>query len=56
MKQTEIAERQVWVHQTTERPEWVQVENSCYIVSLRPINALKFNIFVYMRSFSEEFV
>ena len=23
MKQTEIAERQVWVHQTTERPEWV---------------------------------
>ena len=26
MKQTEIAERQVWVHQTTERPEWVIIQ------------------------------
>ena len=31
-------------------------ENSCNIVSLRPINAQKFNIFVYIRQFSEEFV
>ena len=31
-------------------------ENSCNIVSLRPINAQKFNIFVYNRPFSEEFV
>ena len=26
MKQIEIAERQVWVHQTTERPEWVIIQ------------------------------
>ena len=26
MKQTEITGRQVWVHQTTERPEWVIVQ------------------------------
>ena len=26
MKQTEIAERQVWVHQTTERSEWVIIQ------------------------------
>jgi len=26
MKQYEIAERQVWVHQTTERPEWVIIQ------------------------------
>ena len=26
MKQTEIAERLVWVHQTTERPEWVIIQ------------------------------
>jgi len=26
MKQTEIAGRQVWVHQTTERPEWVIIQ------------------------------
>ena len=31
-------------------------ENSRNIVSLRPINAQKFNIFVYNRQFSEEFV
>lgn len=26
MKQVEIAERQVWVHQTTERPEWIIIQ------------------------------
>mgnify|MGYP002626476526 CR=1 FL=1 len=26
MKQTEIAERKVWLHQTTERPEWVIIQ------------------------------
>ena len=26
MKQIEIAERQVWAHQTTERPEWVIIQ------------------------------
>ena len=26
MKQIEIAERQVWVHQATERPEWVIIQ------------------------------
>ena len=26
MKQIEIAERQVWVHQTTERPEWIIIQ------------------------------
>ena len=26
MKQTEIVGRQVWVHQTTERPEWVIIQ------------------------------
>ena len=26
MKQIEIAERQVWVHQITERPEWVIIQ------------------------------
>ena len=26
MKQIEIAERQVWIHQTTERPEWVIIQ------------------------------
>ena len=26
MKQIEIAERHVWVHQTTERPEWVIIQ------------------------------
>ena len=26
MKQTEIAGRQVWVHQTAERPEWVIIQ------------------------------
>ena len=26
MKKIEIAERQVWVHQTTERPEWVIIQ------------------------------
>ena len=26
MKKIEIAERQVWVHLTTERPEWVIIQ------------------------------
>lgn len=26
MKQIEIAERQVWVHQTTEMPEWIIIQ------------------------------
>lgn len=26
MKQIEIAGRQVWLHQTTERPEWVVIQ------------------------------
>ncbi len=27
MKQIEIAERQVWVHQTTEKLEWVIIQS-----------------------------